>query len=229
MKALSIVLLLLITALPALAKKTWEKNPKNWSLEDCERVQTSSPWCSESYKPLSGDDHYLVKAQWVSPVIVCAEAREEQLDSGQDLKYLQERYNERLKQEGLDKNKIIKINVFPMKGVGMVGQNLHELYSSDPFFRDLSQNIKLVRNKNRDDFISPKDFKPLGSSLSDGFQVVFPNDGFISARTWRAELLLESEAGEFKFIFEPRKMKPFDLKFKTQSVSSGKSGKSTGR
>lgn len=214
MKALYVVLLFLMTALPALAKKSWEKNPKDWTLDDCDHVLTMSPWRSESYKPISGDDHYLVQAQWVSGVVVCAEAREEQLDSGEDMKFLQERYAERLEQEGLVKEKVIKIKVFPMKGVGMVGQNLHELYSSDPFFAGLPDKIKLIRNKNRDDFIKPKEFGPLGSSLSEGFQVVFPNNGFISARTWRAELLLDTDAGEFKFIFEPKKMKPFDFKLK---------------
>jgi hypothetical protein len=164
--------------------------------------------------PLSGDNHYLIKAQWVSPVIVCSEAREVQLETGEDVEFMKAKYRERLNQEGIEKNKIIKFRVYPKKGLGMVGQNLRDLYLGDPFFEDLEENITLIKNKDRDNFLSPMEFKPLGSTLSDGFEVSFQNDGFISQRTWRADLLIESSAGEFKFIFEPRKMRPYEVKLK---------------
>ena len=214
MKTISILVLLLVISQSAIAKKTWEKKPADWSIQDCQKVQEFSPWCSESYLPLSGDSHYLIKAQWVSPVIVCSEVREEQLEAGESLEFMKAHYNEKLKQEGIDKNKIIKFRVYPKKGLGMVGQNLRDLYLGDPFFEGLSEKISLIKNKKRDDSLSPLEFKPLGSTLSDGFEVSFQNDGFISQRTWRADLLIESEAGEFKFIFEPRKMRPFELKLK---------------
>ncbi|MFC1544622.1 hypothetical protein ACFL4X_00505 [Gemmatimonadota bacterium] len=214
MRALYVILLVFITSQAAMAKKTWEKDPTGWSGEECQRVQEMSPWCSESYKPLSGDIHYLIKAQWVSPVILCAEAREEQLESERNLEFLKERYIAKLEKEGIDEDTVIKFRVYPMKGVGMVGQNLHMLYAGDPFFEDLSEKIKLVKNKDRDDYLSPLDIEPLGGSLSEGFQVFFRNEGFISSQTWRAELVIDSDAGEFKFVFEPRKMKPADFELK---------------
>lgn len=214
MRTLYVILLMLFTLQNALAQKTWEKDPTAWTEDDCQRVQKKSPWCKESYKHLSGDNHYLIKAQWVSPVVLCAEAREEQLKAGKELEFLKERFTTKLEMEGLLENDVIKFKVYPMKGVGSIGQNLHTLFTGDPFFENLSEKIKLVKNKDRDDYISHVDLKPLGSSLSEGFQVFFRNDGFISHQTWRVELIIDSGAGEFKFVFEPRKMKPVDFKLK---------------
>ena len=190
------------------AKKTWEKDPLSWSEKECQKVLETSPWCKEGYKHLAGNSHYLVKVQWVCPIILFAEARQEQLNKGKDIDFLKARFESKVDQEGLEDGALIKFRVLPMKGDGMIGQNLRTLNLQDQFFENLDDNIVLTKNNNRDKSLPPVDLKAIGESLDEGFQVSFENKNFITPMTKRIDLLFNSKAGEIKVKFDLKKISP---------------------
>lgn len=200
--------LMLVAFQNSAAKKTWEKDPLGWSEKACQKVLEDSPWCKEGYKPLSGNSHYILKIQWVSPILLFAEAREEQLHDGKDLDFLKATFESKVAEEGLEEGDLIKFRVFPMKGHGMIGQNLHALSLYDPFFEELADNVILTKNNDRDKFLLPLDLKPIGKTLDDGFQLIFENKDFVTSLTKRVDLLFNSQAGEIKVKFDLKKMKP---------------------
>ena len=200
--------LILIAFQNAAAKKTWEKDPLSWSEKECQKVLETSPWCKEGYKHLSGNSHYLVKVQWVSPILLFAEARQEQLHKGKGLDFLKAEFESKVDKEGIEDGDLIKFRVLPMKGDGMIGQNLRTLNLQDPFFEELNDNIKLTKNNNKKKFLHPVDLKAIGKSLDRGFQVSFENEDFITPLTRRVDLLFNSEAGEIKIKFDLRKLRP---------------------
>jgi hypothetical protein len=215
MRTLFVLYLLFLSAQTVFASKTWERDPTTWTIADCQNVIELSPWRSECYQPLQGDDHYLIEAKWLSPVMLSAMARMEQLEAGEELDFFFKRYDELLEQEGIAGRKMISIIVYPNKGNGMVGQRLRSLLPGDPLYTNLDDgHIKLVRNRKKDEFLPAVEFTPLPGGLVEGFKVKFQNDGFFTPRTWRAELVLETAAGEFKFRFDPMKMRPTDVRFK---------------
>ena len=102
--SISIFLSILLFAVhTAEAKKTWEKDPYEWSEKDCNRIQFSSPWYCEDYRLSSfgSSMYYLIKSQWVSPMLLFAEAREDQLQKGQTEEFLEKKFEEKWEKEGL--------------------------------------------------------------------------------------------------------------------------------
>ncbi|HUU29298.1 MAG TPA: hypothetical protein VM123_15965 [archaeon] len=200
--------ILLFTLQNAEAKKTWEKDPYSWSEKDCQTIQSKSPWYCESYKPAAfgSDVYYLLKCQWVSPVIIFAEAREKQLKTGQTEEFLKQHFEEKKNKEGLTDDDIIVIRLFPMKGNGRRGQNLHSLYGNDPFFKEIDKNIILERNNNKDEFLKPVSFNTIENSNGEGFCIIFKNEDFITSDTRLAVLEISTEMGTFKLKFQPRMM-----------------------
>jgi hypothetical protein len=214
MRPIYFVLILLFTFQTVEARKTWEKDPLTWSEKDCLKILKISPWCSEAYKPSSfgSNVHYILKTQCVSPVLLFAEARIAQLKAGESLDFLKKKFESKMAQDAPQEENIILFKVVPLKGDGMRGQNLQPLFQGDPFFERLGENILLIRNNNKNDFLRPKDFKPIGRGVDEGFIVYFENEGFITPQTSRIDLLISNGAGEFKIKFEPIKWIPADFK-----------------
>ncbi len=211
MRNICLILLLLMPLKAAEARSTWEKSPQTWSEKDCNSILQNSPWSFEKYQPTTfgSDSHYILRTLCLSPVILWAQARLEQLQEGKDLEFLKKAYADKRTQLGLDKEDLLIFRIVPLRGNGWRGQNLKPLYQSDPFFTGLPENIQLIAGS---EARSPILIKPHGGSLSDGFDIYFQNQGFVTGRTFRLDLVLDTGAGEFKIKFEPRQWRPMEVK-----------------
>ena len=209
-----LLVLLLVSFQNALAKKTWEKEPQSWSEKDCTRILEKSPWCREIYKPagMGSNSHYLLRVQCLSPVLLCAEAREEQLSKGENPDYLKDQFESKMKDEALDADEFLIFRVYPMKGDGMRGQNLHPLYSGDPFFEKLKDNIVLINGSDKDDALRPVEFKLINNSIDEGFKVYFDKKSFAASQPNMLILFIDSKAGEFKAKFNTNSWNPSEIK-----------------
>lgn len=212
--AFLLLVLLFATFQNAVAKKTWEKEPQSWSEKDCSRILEKSPWCREVYKPagMGSNTHYLLRVQCLSPVLLCAEAREEQLAKGEDPGYLKDQFENKMKDEELDEDEFLVFRVYPMKGDGLRGQNLHPLYSGDPFFEQLKDNIVLIKGSDKEDALRPVEFKPINNNIDEGFKVYFEKKSFAESQPNTLILLIDTKAGEFKAKFDTNTWSPSEIK-----------------
>lgn len=197
---------------PVEARSTWEKDPQSWSEKDCNSILQRSPWYSEAYVPskFGSDAHYIIRTHCLTPVILLAESRLEQLQKGEGQEFLKEIYESKMAQRGLDKADLLVFRIIPLQGFGWRGQKLHPLYSGDAFLEGLPENITLTRPG--DQSLSPLVVKPLGQGMSEGFEVYFENKGFVTPQTQRIDLVLKTGAGDFKIKFEPKLWRPVEFK-----------------
>jgi hypothetical protein len=213
MKKTCLTVLFLLTALrPVEARSTWEKDPQAWSEKDCNSILQRSPWYIETYAPsqFGSDSHYILRTHCLSPVILLAEARLEQLRKGDSLEALKRNFESKMAQRGLDKADLLVFRIVPLRGYGWRGQKLHPLYGGDSFLTGLPENITLI--KPGDQHLSPFVVKPLGQGMAEGFEVYFENKGFVTPNTQRIDLVLKTGAGDFKIKFEPKLWRPVEFK-----------------
>ncbi len=194
------------------ARSTWEKDPQSWSEKDCNNILQRSPWYSETYAPsqFGSDSHYIIRTHCLSPVILLAESRLEQLQKGESQEFLKGLYESKVAQRGLDKADLLVFRIIPLRGNGWRGQKLHPLYGGDAFLTGLPENITLT--KPGDQRLNPFVVKPLGQGMAEGFEVYFENKDFVTPQTQRIDLVLKTGAGDFKIKFEPKFWRPVEFK-----------------